>query len=153
VLGEELPHRRVGLLLVFAGEVVGDILQFEKLDRGPGFLQFLRVAAGLVNRHLPIGGAVEPGRGGVRARRTFDPRVLRRTAQVEREANELACELLAPRQDVVAAMAGAAMGEAGAWETVLCERFGLAQPWAAAYALRLARWARRRRSFSDLLGL
>jgi hypothetical protein len=85
--------------------------------------------------------------------RTFDPRLLRRTAQVEREANELACELLAPRQDVVAAMAGAATSEAGAWETVLCERFGLAQPWAAAYALRLRRWARRRRSFSDLLGL
>jgi hypothetical protein len=85
--------------------------------------------------------------------RTFDPRLLRTTAQVEREANELACELLAPRCDVAAAVAGAGKSGAGPWETVLGERFGLAQPWAAAYAVRLARWARRRQSFSDLLGL
>src|SRR5262249_13391336 len=45
VFGEKYQHRRVGLLFMFAGEVVGSVLQFQKLDLGTRFLQLLRVPA------------------------------------------------------------------------------------------------------------
>lgn len=87
--------------------------------------------------------------------RTFDPRCLSATARVERVANELACELLAPRQDVCQEMSqrGERRMEPGPWQDLLTEYFGLCRPWAEAYAARLIAWMKRQRSFTDYFGL
>jgi hypothetical protein len=87
--------------------------------------------------------------------RTFDPRCLAETARVERVANELACELLAPRQDVCEGMSrrGRLTAEPGPWQQLLTECFGFCLPWAEAYATRLIAWMNRQRSFTDILGL
>jgi hypothetical protein len=87
--------------------------------------------------------------------RSFDPSALSATDRVERRADALACELLAPRAAVCAAVGegGRLPREARPSRRVLRERFGLPGRWAAAHAGRLARAARRQRTFSDLLGL
>ncbi len=76
------------------------------------------------------------------------------TDLVERTANELACELLAPRGEVLArARAGRLPDGPDAWQRLLAGAFGLPPRWAAAYAVRLLRQRRGGRSFSDILGI
>jgi hypothetical protein len=74
--------------------------------------------------------------------------------QVEQTANELALELVAPTHAVLAAMRsqGPLPAEAGPWETLLRERFGLPGSWARPYARQLLTAARRRRTFTETLG-
>ncbi len=83
--------------------------------------------------------------------RNFDPGRLTATDRVEQAANALACELLAPRREVLARVAGLPPTHA-AWTELLAGAFGLSVPWADAYAGRLLR-ATGRRSFSDSLGI
>jgi hypothetical protein len=83
--------------------------------------------------------------------RDFDPGRLATTDRVEQAANELACELLAPRQEVLARTTGLPETPA-AWSELLAGVFGLPLPWANAYAVRMLR-ERGRRSFSDILGI
>ncbi|MCI0465058.1 MAG: hypothetical protein L0Z62_49690 [Gemmataceae bacterium] len=72
--------------------------------------------------------------------------------QIERTANELSCELLAPR--VAVWTEGRDLpSDTGAWERLLVEKFGFPAMWACDYARRLLRLRQRRRTFSDHLGL
>jgi Zn-dependent peptidase ImmA (M78 family) len=75
-------------------------------------------------------------------------------SQVERTANELALELIAPWRTVLAVLRaqGPLPGEATSWEKLLRERFGLPASWAAPYARQLLMAARQRRTFSETLG-
>ena len=74
--------------------------------------------------------------------------------QVERTANELAFELIAPWRTVFAALQaqGPLPTDAGRWLEVLQRRFGLPASWAQPYAERLSALARKRRTFSEILG-
>jgi hypothetical protein len=85
--------------------------------------------------------------------RTFNPRRVAVIEGVERTANALACELLAPAQAVREAAHGAGLpAVAGAWGRLLVDRFGFPVSWAGAYAAHLLRAGGRRR-FTDMLGL
>jgi hypothetical protein len=86
--------------------------------------------------------------------RTYDPARTAATDAVERAADELALELLAPRQLVTATLGarGPLPGRAEPWERLLVERFALPRRWAAFYARRLAAAARRRKPFTEHLG-
>jgi hypothetical protein len=77
------------------------------------------------------------------------------TALVERTADRLALELIAPWQAVWAELRarGPLGNDPGRWPEVLQDRFGLPASWAVAYARRLRDRARRRRTFSDRWGL
>ena len=74
--------------------------------------------------------------------------------QVERTANELAFELVAPWRAVFAALQaqGPVPTDAACWVEVLRRRFGLPASWAQPYAERLSALCRKRRTFSDILG-
>jgi hypothetical protein len=86
--------------------------------------------------------------------RGFDPRRTGRTDRVERDATELACELLAPRQEVVARAGIRRLpAEPDAWERLLREEFAFPDSWAEEYAARLLRQRQRGRTFTDFLGL
>jgi hypothetical protein len=87
--------------------------------------------------------------------RTFDPCCLAAVDHVERTANALACELLAPQSAVraEACQSGLGLGDCSPWQRLLEERFGLPARWAIAYAGQLLTEARRHRSFCDRLGL
>jgi hypothetical protein len=76
-------------------------------------------------------------------------------SQVERTANELALELVAPWVAVFAELrvVGQLPTDVDQWKTVLQRRFGLPSSWAGPYARRLIGQARRRRTFSETLGL
>jgi hypothetical protein len=85
--------------------------------------------------------------------RGFDPRSIALTDRVERIASELGCELLAPRQTVLArARERQLPDKMGSWTKLLREEFGLPECWADRYAARLLHWTVRR-TFTDLLGL
>jgi IrrE N-terminal-like domain len=85
--------------------------------------------------------------------RGFDPGRVAAVDAVERGANGLACELLAPRREVLGrARTGRLPEEAGAWARLLREEFGLPESWAVAYAGHLV-GKRPRRSFSETLGI
>jgi hypothetical protein len=85
--------------------------------------------------------------------RTFDPRRWAVIEGVERTANALACELLAPAQAVREEARQAGLpAEAAAWGRLLEDRFGFPVPWAGAYAAHLLSQGRGRR-FTDTLGL
>jgi hypothetical protein len=86
--------------------------------------------------------------------RTYDPARTATTDAVERAADELALELLAPRRLVTAALAarGPLPAQTAPWERLLGERFGVPRRWAAFYARRLAAAARRRATFTERLG-
>jgi hypothetical protein len=72
--------------------------------------------------------------------------------EVEETANVVAAELLAPRDAVLAEIAGIRGGhDRQAIVSTLETRFGLATPFAEWYADRLAKHLRRRQSFSDIL--
>jgi hypothetical protein len=74
--------------------------------------------------------------------------------EVEETANVVAAELLAPRHVVLAEVArGRDCRSQEAIVKTLASRFGLATPFAEWYAGRLASHLRRRRSFSDSLGI
>jgi|SRR5262245_25477698 len=86
--------------------------------------------------------------------RGFDPNRLAATDRVERRANELACELLAPRAVVLARCAELGLPhQPGRWEELLRKGFGFPPRWARAYASFLLRLTRPRPTFSELLGL
>jgi hypothetical protein len=87
--------------------------------------------------------------------RTFGRRCPPAVAAVERTANALACELLAPRHAVreVVGRDGLCPDDRAAWQRLLAETFGLPPRWAAVYAGRLLAEGRRRRSFCDRFGL
>jgi hypothetical protein len=73
-------------------------------------------------------------------------------SRAEREASELACELLAPESAVLTE--GRDLPDAPLpWQEFLQQRFGIPPRWGAGYAARLLRRRRRQRSFSDFLGL
>ena len=74
---------------------------------------------------------------------------------VERTANAPALELLAPRRVALADLHAdpALAADLARWPEVLQRRFGLPESWARPYARRLAADARRRRTFSERLGL
>jgi hypothetical protein len=74
---------------------------------------------------------------------------------VERTANALALELLAPRRVALAEVQAdaARAADPARWHEILQRRFGLPGNWARPYALRLEADARRRRTFSATLGL
>jgi len=75
------------------------------------------------------------------------------TGTVERTANDLALELIAPWRVVLGAVkANGQEEDPSRWHTILQERFGLPESWAVPYARRLMARAKRRRSFSDILG-
>ena len=86
--------------------------------------------------------------------RTYDPAHTAATSAVERAADALALELLAPRDLVSAALAagGPLPPQGTPWERLLIDRFGLPRRWAAFYAGRLAAWGRRRQTFTQHLG-
>jgi hypothetical protein len=85
--------------------------------------------------------------------RTFDPRRVAVIEGVERTANALACELLAPACAVrEEARQVGVPAEPAAWGRLLGHRFGFPVSWACAYAAHLLRSAGRRR-FTDTLGL
>jgi hypothetical protein len=85
--------------------------------------------------------------------RTFDPRRVAVIEGVERTANALACELLAPAQAVSAEVFQAGLpADSAAWGRLLVDRFGFPVSWAGAYAGHLLRQGGRRR-FTDTLGL
>jgi hypothetical protein len=86
--------------------------------------------------------------------RTFDPLCLQSLQRSERIANELACELLAPRQTVLECVRTEQVERSQErWQELLCRRFGLPGNWAAAYASQLLGAHRPRRTFTDALGL
>jgi hypothetical protein len=86
--------------------------------------------------------------------RAFDPRAIAAHDRAERTANELACELLAPAGLVLQQGRTLDLGDDPAgWEGMLTAGFGFPRPWAWAYAERLAGLRRRRRTFTDVLGL
>lgn len=87
--------------------------------------------------------------------RTYDPARTRATDAVERAADELALELLAPRHLVTAALAanGPLPRQAAPWERLLVQLFALPRRWAAFCARRLVASDRRRKTFTEHLGL
>jgi hypothetical protein len=84
----------------------------------------------------------------------YDPARTAATDAVERAADALALELLAPRNLVAAALAarGPLPPQAAPWERLLVEHFDLPRRWALFYARRLAASARRRKTFTEHLG-
>jgi hypothetical protein len=84
--------------------------------------------------------------------RCFDPCSAARTDKVERTANEVGCELLAPRE-VVLARAQALSDSLTSWGRLLHDAFGLPEMWAVHHAARLLRRQAQRRTFTDFLGL
>jgi hypothetical protein len=86
--------------------------------------------------------------------RRYDPARRPATDAIERAADELALELLAPRRLVTAALAarGPRPPQPAGWERLLLEHFGLPRRWAAFYARRLAAGAGRGKTFSEHLG-
>jgi hypothetical protein len=77
------------------------------------------------------------------------------TNRVEQTANELALELIAPWQHVLAVMKAQRPFpiDRGLWVQFLEQRFGLPDSWARAYAGTLMDAATSQRSFSETLGL
>jgi hypothetical protein len=75
--------------------------------------------------------------------------------EVERRANQLGLELLAPWRQTLALLRGhAPLPAAGKpWVAPLVDRFGLPTSWATPFAEALLAAARARRSFSETLGL
>ncbi|MBI3408173.1 MAG: hypothetical protein HY040_07440 [Planctomycetes bacterium] len=87
--------------------------------------------------------------------RMADGSFVQPVSQVERTANELAFELLAPWRIVFGTMRTARPwpGAAIEWRQHLEEQFGLPRNWAGHYAEDLRRLARARRSFTEALGM
>jgi hypothetical protein len=86
--------------------------------------------------------------------RSRDPRLTAATSCIERTASALACELLAPREEALAVAHERGLpSRPEPWRRLLVERFGFPDAWAGAYALRLLVERRRRRRFTDRLGL
>jgi hypothetical protein len=77
------------------------------------------------------------------------------TSAVERTANALALELLAPARAVLAELHRdpKMANNAARWPEILQGHFGLPESWARAYARRLAEQTQRQRTFSEILGL
>ncbi len=75
--------------------------------------------------------------------------------EVERTADELGLELLAPWRQVFASVRARGLwpGLPGDWENVLQTQFGLPGSWASHYAMRLLTAARGRLTFCQALGL
>jgi hypothetical protein len=86
--------------------------------------------------------------------RTYDPARTPATDAVERAADELALELLAPHRLVIATLAarGPLPPQVVPWERLLADHFALPWRWAAFYARHLAASARRRKTFTEHLG-
>jgi hypothetical protein len=86
--------------------------------------------------------------------RGYDPARRAVTDAVERAADALALELLAPRQLVTAALAvrGSLPPRPAGWERLLMAQFGLPRRWAGFYARRLTAGAGRGKMFSEHLG-
>lgn len=76
-------------------------------------------------------------------------------SHVERTANALALELLAPWRVVVRVMQSSSrgLGAVADWQECLERHFGLPHSWAGYYAQELWRLTRARRSFSEALGM
>jgi len=83
--------------------------------------------------------------------RTAQGSFAKATAAVERTANDLALELIAPRKAVLAELEN--NGALSEWREILRTIFGLPDCWARPYAQQLMIWKQGRRSFSDRLGL
>jgi hypothetical protein len=74
--------------------------------------------------------------------------------QAERVANALALELMAPWRAVLGAMKEKAhVRDSAGFSEILRKKFGLPAEWAAPYARELVLIARKRRTFSERLGL
>jgi hypothetical protein len=87
--------------------------------------------------------------------RNADGSYVEPVSEVERTADELALEIVAPWRTVSAMMRTVCTGsgDVGDWQRLLENHFGLPRGWAEHYANRLFRAARGRLSFSQALGL
>jgi hypothetical protein len=87
--------------------------------------------------------------------RSFDPVRQAGTRRVEQTADDLACELLAPRRVLLARIRAERWGpdDPRPCETLLQEHYRFPPRWACAYSRRLLAMTRRHRTFTDILGL